>query len=95
MYRDDTGIFSLVIKSFGITNISVPNCAIRIPSVKTVPKCLRKLGGFLNKFNIDVSYLLMSSFRAIVICEKYCGNRVISSQINLSATLLNMRRCTL
>ena len=39
----------------------------------------------------------MSSLRAIVTCQKYCGNRVISSQINLFAPLLNMmmRRCTL
>ena len=50
---------------------------------------------FLNKFYIDVSSLLMSSLRAIVSCQKYCGNRVISSQIHLFAPLLNMRRCTL
>ena len=50
---------------------------------------------FFNKFNIDVSSLLMSSLRAIVICQKYCGNRVISSQIHVFAPLLNMRRCTL
>ena len=34
MYRDDSGIFSLVIKCFGITNTSVQNFAIRISSVK-------------------------------------------------------------
>ena len=50
---------------------------------------------FLNKFYIDVSSLLMSSIRAIVISQKYFGNRVISSQIHLFAPLLNMRRCTL
>ena len=41
----------------------------------------------LNKFNIDVSSLLMSSLRAKVICQKYCGNRVISSKIHLFAPL--------
>ena len=94
MYRDASGIFSLVIKRFGITNNSVQNSAIRISSVKTVPKCLQKLY-FFNKFKIDVSSLLMFSLHAIVICQKYCGNRVISSQIHLFAPLLNMRRCTL
>ena len=49
----------------------------------------------LNKFNIDVSSFLMSSLRAIAICQKYFGNHVISSQIHLFAPLLNMRRCTL
>ena len=43
MYKDDSGIFSLVIKCFGITNTSVQNFAIRISSVKIEPKCLRKL----------------------------------------------------
>ena len=43
MYRDDSGIFSLVITCFGITNISVQSFAIRISSVKTVTKCLLKL----------------------------------------------------
>ena len=94
MYRDDSGIFSLVIKCFGITNTFVQNFAIRISSVKTAPKCLRKLS-FFNKFNIDVSSLLMSPLRAIVICPKYCGSRVISSQIYLFAPLLNIKRCTL
>ena len=37
----------------------------------------------------------MSSLRAIVICQKYFGNHVISSQIHLFAHLLNMKRCTL
>ena len=46
MFRDDSGIFSLVVKCFGITNTSVQNFAIRISSVKTVPKCLRKLKVF-------------------------------------------------
>ena len=41
MYRDDKGILSLVIK-----NVSAPNSAIQIFSVKTVTKCLRKLNGF-------------------------------------------------
>ena len=43
MYRDDLGIFSLAIKCFGITNTSWQNFAVRIASVKTVLKCLRKL----------------------------------------------------
>ena len=47
MYSDDSSIFSLVIKCFGITNTSVQNFAIRISSVKTVPKCLWKLKVFL------------------------------------------------
>ena len=46
MCRDDLGILTLVIKCFGITNTSVQNFAIRISSVKTVPKCLRKLKVF-------------------------------------------------
>ena len=46
MYKDDSGILSLVIKFFGITNTSVQNFAIRISSVKTVQKCLRKLKVF-------------------------------------------------
>ena len=46
MYRDDLGILTLVIKCFGITNTSVQNFAIRFSSVKTVPKCLRKLKMF-------------------------------------------------
>ena len=47
MNREDLGIFSLVIKFFGITNTSVQNFAIQISSVKTVLKCLRKLKVFL------------------------------------------------
>ena len=46
MYRDASGIFSLVIKRFGITNNLVQNFAIRISSVKPVPKCFRKLNFF-------------------------------------------------
>ena len=37
----------------------------------------------------------MSSLRAIVICQIYFENHVISSQIHLFAPLLYMRRCTL
>ena len=96
MYKDDLGILSLVIKCFGISNTSVQNFAIRISSVKTVPKCLWKLKVFFfYKFNINVSYLLMSPLRAIVICQKYFGNHEISSEIHLFAHLPNMRRCTL
>ena len=43
MNSDDSGILRFVIKFFGITNTSVKNFAIPISSVKTVPKCLRKL----------------------------------------------------
>ena len=43
MYRDDSGILSFVIKCFGIRNTSIQNFALRISSVKTVTKCLRKL----------------------------------------------------
>ena len=46
LYRDDSGIFSLDINCYVITNTSVQNFAIRISSVKTVPKCLRKLKTF-------------------------------------------------
>ena len=97
MYRDDSCILliSLFIKCFGIKNTSVQNFAIRISSVKTVPKCLLKLKFFFNKFTIDISSLLMSSLLATAICQKYFGNHVISSQIPLFAPLLNMRRCTL
>ena len=49
---------------------------------------------FLNKFNIEISSLLMFSLRAIVICQIYFENLVISSKIHLFAPLLNMRRCT-
>ena len=70
MYRDDFVLLTLVIISFGITNTSLQNFAIRISSFKTVPKCLRKLKVFFNKFDIDVSSLLMSSLRAIVILSK-------------------------
>ena len=43
MHRDDSGITSLVIKFFDITNISVQNFATPISSAKTVPKYLWKL----------------------------------------------------
>ena len=43
MYRDDLGILSLAIKCFRTTNTSRQNFAVRIASVKTVLKCLRKL----------------------------------------------------
>ena len=49
MYRDASGIFSLIIKRVGIINTSVQNFAIRISSVKTVPKRLRKLKGFFKQ----------------------------------------------
>ena len=40
MYRNISGMLGLVIKCFSITKTSVQNFAIRITSVKTVPKCL-------------------------------------------------------
>ena len=43
MYSEESGILRFVIKCFGITNTSVKKFAIPISSVKTVPKCLRKL----------------------------------------------------
>ena len=43
IYKDDSGIISLDIKYFGITNTSIQNFPIRISSHKTVPKCLKKL----------------------------------------------------
>ena len=43
MYKDYSGILSLVINYFGITNTSVKYFAVRISSVKIVPKCLPKL----------------------------------------------------
>ena len=65
MYRDYLGILTLVIKRFGITNTSVQNFAIPISSIKTVPKCLRKLKVFFFiKFNIDVSFLARLHFSA-------------------------------
>ena len=76
MYSDDLGMLTVVINCFSITITSVQNFAIRISSVKTVPKCLRKLKVFFNKFNIDVLSLLMNSFRAIVICQKYFAYHV-------------------
>ena len=76
MYRDDLGILTLVIKCCGITNTSVQNFAIRISSVKT-NEVFAETKNFSNKFNINVSSLLISSLRAIVICQKYFGNRDI------------------
>ena len=43
MYSEDSGILRFVIKCFGITNTSVKYFAIPISSVKSLPKCLRKL----------------------------------------------------
>ena len=65
MYRDYIlylGILSLVIKCFGITNTSAQNFAIRISSVKTVTKWLRKLKSFLNKFNKDICIIFIDFF---------------------------------
>ena len=93
MYEDDSVYLSFVIKCFAITNTSVQNCVVRISSLITELKCLRKQ--FVKKFNMHVSSLLMSSLRAIVICQKYFRISVISSKILLFAPLLVMMRCTL
>ena len=64
----------------GITNTLVQNFAVWIPYIKIVPKSLRKLK-MLNKIDLHESSLLMSSLRAIVICQRYFRINVISSQI--------------
>ena len=46
VFVDLIGEKNQVILEFGITNTSVQNFAIQISSVKTVPKCLRKLKDF-------------------------------------------------
>ena len=79
MYKDDLGVLSLVSKCFGITNTSVQNFAIRISSDKTT-EVFTETKSFLNKFYIDISSLLMSLLRAIVICQTFFGNHVISSK---------------
>ena len=61
---------------------------------KNCTEVLDETKRFLNEFDIDVSSLLMSLLRAIVIWQKYFENHVISSKIHLFAPLLNMRRCT-
>ena len=66
-----------------------------LPLLKSTEVFAETKSFFLNKFNIDVSSLLMSSLRAMVISQTCCGNRVISSQIHLFAPLLNTRRCAL
>ena len=68
MYRDVSGIFSLVIKGFGITNTSVQNFAIRIPCVKTVPKCLRKLKVF---FLINLIYRFIILTDVFTPCDSH------------------------
>ena len=49
----------------------------------------------VNKFNIHVSFLFICSLHVIVICQKYFGITVTSSQILLFAPSLVMRHCTL
>ena len=51
MYKDDSGILSLVIKMFRHHKHFGTEFAIRISSVKTVPKCLRKLKVSLTNLN--------------------------------------------
>ena len=59
MYRDDSGIFSLVIKWFGITNTTVQNFAIRISSVETVPIFFAETESF---FFTNLIYTLQKKF---------------------------------
>ena len=90
MYKDDSGILSLVIKCFFGTKFRYSNFLCQNST-----EVFAENKSFLNKFDIDATSLLMSSFPEIVICQKYAGNHVISSEIHLFAPLLNMRRCTL
>ena len=53
MYVDDSGISSLVIKCFGITNTSVQNFAIRI-SCENCTKVFAETKSVLKKFNIHI-----------------------------------------
>ena len=62
MYRDDLGILSLVIKCF----TPVQNFAIRISSVKTVTKCLRKLKVFE-----QIWYRCIIDFDVFTPCESH------------------------
>ena len=100
MYRDDSGILSLVIKCFGITTLRYKISLLEFPLLKLHQRVCGNYN-FFNKFKIDVSSLfffsslLMSSLCAIVICQKYFGNHKTSSQIHLFAPLLDMRCCTL
>ena len=101
LHRVETCIEMIQVYSVWSLNVSASQTLrykislFEFPLLKTRTEVIAETKRFLNKFNIDVSYLLMSSLRAIVICQKYCGDRVISSQIHLFAPLLNMRRCTL
>ena len=66
MYGNDSDMLSLTMACFGITNSLAQNFAVRfIPSVLTVLKCVRKLDVFLT----ELYNVLMSSLRAIVICQ--------------------------
>ena len=62
-----------VIKCIGITNTSVQKFAVRISSLITVLKCLRKLKVLWTNliYIVHISSLFMSSLRAIVIFHKY------------------------
>ena len=50
MCEDVSDVYILVMKCFGITNTSIQKFPVRIPSVKTASKCLRKLTVFSTKF---------------------------------------------
>ena len=56
---------------------------------------LTETNSFVNKFNIHVSSLMISSLCAIVFCQNYFRITVKSSKILLFASLLVMRHCTL
>ena len=90
MHKDDSGIFSVSASQTLRYKISLFECLLL--------KLYRSVCGnqkFLNKYNIDVLFILMSALLAIVNCQKYFGNHMISSKIQLIAPLLNTRRCTL
>ena len=56
MHEDDSDILSLVIKSLGITNLSLQIFALRIRSFKNVPTCLRNLKVFERNLNACIIF---------------------------------------
>ena len=99
MYEDGSETLSLIIlfKCFGITNTSVENFAVRISSLKTVPKFLQKLNELstILTYNVHVSSILMSPLRARVSCQKLQNYGDIVSNPSFSAVTCVIRRCTL
>ena len=70
MCKDESGLSSLLIVCFSITNPMIQYFAVRISSVS---KWLRKLF-FVNKINIHIKSLLMSLLRAMIIPPEYFLN---------------------